>query len=136
MDSIVLSAIPYIRKGLKFLKIFRLTASIWEVKLIEFVKNILFDSLVTIGLIAICLVLIWCILELLNRIFKFTKYIIMYRVYRRNIELYDLKDKVIVSRDGTVLCTCIIDLDKQIEILEKAIQNRKEMKILREKYSK
>ena len=136
MDSIVLSAIPYIRKGLKFLKIFRLTASIWEVKLIEFVKNILFDSLVTIGLIAICLVLIWCILELLNRIFKFTKYIIMYRVYRRNIELYDLKDKVIVSRDGTVLCTCIIDLDKQIEILEKAIQNRKEMKILQEKYSK
>lgn len=136
MDSIVLSAVPYIRKGLKFLKIFRLTASIWEVKLIEFVKNILFDSLVTIGLIAICLVLIWCILELMNRIFKFTKYIIMYRVYRRNIELYDLKDKVIVSRDGTVLCTCITDLDKQIEILEKAIQNRKEMKILREKYSK
>lgn len=136
MDSIVLSAVPYIRKGLKFLKIFRLTASIWEVKLIEFVKNILFDSLVTIGLIAICLVPIWCILELMNRIFRFTKYIIMYRVYRRNIELYDLKDKVIVSRDGTVLCTCITDLDKQIEILEKAIQNRKEMKILREKYSK
>lgn len=136
MDSIVLSAVPYIRKGLKFLKIFRLTASISEVNLIEFVKNILFDSLVTIGLIAICLILIWCILELMNRIFRFTKYIIMYRVYRRNIELYDLKDKVIVSRDGTVLCTCIIDLDKQIEILEKAIQNRKEMKILQEKYSK
>ena len=136
MDSIVLGAVPYMHKGLKFLKIFRLTASIWEVKLMEFVKNILFDSLVTIGLIAICLVLIWCILELMNRIFRFTKYIIMYSVYRRNIELYDLKDKVIVSRDGTVLCTCIIDLDKQIEILEKAIQNRKEMKILQEKYSK
>lgn len=102
----------------------------------EFAKNILFDSLVTIGLIAICLVLIWCILELLNRIFKFTKYIIMYRVYKRNIKLYDLKDKVIVSRDGMVLCTCITDLDKQIEILEKAIQNRKEMKKLQEKYSK
>lgn len=102
----------------------------------EFVKNILFDSLVIIGLIAICLVLVWCILELLNRVFKFTKYIIMYRVYKRNIKLYDLKDKVIVSRDGMVLCTCITDLDKQIEILEKAIQNRKEMKKLREKYSK
>ena len=94
----------------------------------EFVKNILFDSLVTIGLIAICLVL--------NRIFKFTKYIIMYRVYKRNIKLYDLKDKVIVSRDGTVLCTCITDLDKQIEILEKAIQNRKEIKQLKEKLLK
>lgn len=102
----------------------------------EFVKNILFDTLAIIGLIAICLALIWCVLELINRIFKFTKYIIMYRTYKRNIELYDLKNKVIVSKNGSVLCTCISDLDKQIEILEKAIQNRKEMKKLREKYSK
>lgn len=102
----------------------------------EFVKNLLFDALVIICLVAICLALIWCVLNLLNRIFKFTKYIIMYRTYKRNIRLYDLKNKVIVSKNGSVLCTCISDLDKQIEILEKAIQNRKEMKKLREKYSK
>ena len=89
-----------------------------------------------IGLVAICLVLIWCVLNILNRIFKFTKYIIMYRTYKRNIELYDLKNKVIVSKNGAVLCTCISDLDNQIGILEKAIQNRKEMKKLREKCSK
>lgn len=60
----------------------------------------------------------------------------MYKTYKKNIELYDLKDKVIVSKDGTVLCTCITDLDKQIKILEKAIQNGNNMKELREKYSK
>ena len=102
----------------------------------EFVKNFLFDALVIIGLVAICLVLIWCVLNILNCIFKFTKYIIMYRTYKRNIELYDLKNKVIVSKNGAVLCACISDLDNQIEILEKAIQNRKEMKKLREKCSK
>lgn len=100
----------------------------------EILKNCMFNAFILIGLITVCLVLIWCMLELLNRIFKFTKYIIMYRVYKRNIKLYDLKDKVIVSRDGTVLCTCITDLDNQIEILEKAIQNRKEMKKLQDKY--
>ena len=104
--------------------------------MIEIIKNTLFNAFILIGLITVCLALIWCMLELLNRIFKFTKYIIMYKTYKRNVELYSLKDKVIVSKDGTVLCTCITDLDEQIKILEKAIQNRNDMKELREKYSK
>ena len=96
----------------------------------------MFNAFVLIGLIAVCSTLTWCMLELLNRIFKFTKYIIMYKTYKQNIELYDMKDKVIVSKDGTVLCTCTIDLDEQIKILEKAIQSRNDIKELREKYSK
>lgn len=102
----------------------------------EILKNCMFNAFILIGLITLCLALIWCMFEILNRIFKFTKYIIMYKTYKKNIELYDLKDKVIVSKDGTVLCTCITDLDKQIKILEKAIQNGNNMKELREKYSK
>lgn len=102
----------------------------------EILKNCMFNAFILIGLITVCLVLIWCMLELLNRIFKFTKYIIMYKTYKRNIKLYDLKDKVIVSKDGKVLSTCITDLDEQIKILEKAIQNRNDMKELRDKYSK
>ena len=104
--------------------------------MIEIIKNFLFNAFILVGLITVCLVLIWCMLELLNRIFKFTKYIIMYETYKRNIKLYDLKDKVIVSKDGKVLSTCITDLDEQIKILEKAIQNRNDVKELCDKYSK
>ena len=94
----------------------------------EFVKNILFDALVIIGLIAICLAVIWYMLELFNHIFNFAKYIVMYQIYKQNIKRYDLRNQVIVSKDGTVFSEGVNDLDEQIEILEKAIQNRKEMK--------
>ena len=104
--------------------------------MVETLKNFLFNAFILIGLITVCLALVWCMFELLNRIFKFTKYIIMYKTYKRNIELYDLKNKVIVSKDGKVLSTCITDFDEQIKILEKAIQNRNDMKKLRDKYSK
>lgn len=102
----------------------------------EIAKNILFNILVIIGLMTICLSLIWYILELLNRIFKFTKCIIMYLEYKRNIELYNFKDKLIVSKDGNVPYSCIDDLDKQVEILEKAIRNRKDIKQLKDKFSR
>ena len=104
--------------------------------MIEIIKNFLFNAFILIGLITVCLALIWWMLELLNRIFKFTKYIIMYKTYKRNVELYSLKDKVIVSKNGKVLITCITDLDEQIKILEKAIQSRNDIKELREKHSK
>ena len=97
--------------------------------MIEIIKNFLFNAFILIGLITVCLALIWC----MNRIFKFTKYIIMYKTYKRNVELYSLKDKVIVSKNGKVLITCITDLDEQIKILEKAIQSRNDIKELREK---
>ena len=60
----------------------------------------------------------------------------MYQTYKRNIKMFDLNNKVIVSKDGKVISTCITDLDEQIKILEKAIQNRNDMKKLRDKYSK
>lgn len=104
--------------------------------MIEIIKNFLFNAFVLIGLITLCLALIWCMLELLNRIFKFTKYIVMYQTYKRNIKIFDLHNKVIVSKDGKVISTCITDLDEQVKILEKAIQNRNSMKELRDKYSK
>lgn len=104
--------------------------------MIEIIKNFLFNAFILIGLITVCLALVWCMLELLNRIFKFTKYIIMYKTYKRNVYLYSLKDKVIVSKNGKVLITCITDLDEQIKILEKAIQSRNDIKELREKHSK
>lgn len=102
----------------------------------ELVKDVLFNVFIFIGMTTICLALIWCILELLNRIFKFTKYIIMYLEYKRNTELYNFKDKLIVSKDGNVPYSCIDDLDKQVEILEKAIRNRKDIKQLKDKFSK
>ena len=100
----------------------------------EVIKDALFNTLIIIGMMVICLVLIWIMLEILNHIFKATKYIIMYQVYKRDNSLYDLKDKVIITKDGSVSYTCVDDLDEQIDIMQKAIQGRKEIKRLREKY--
>lgn len=85
-------------------------------------KNILFNILVIIGLIAIILTAIWWSLELLNKMFKFTKYIIMYYEYKRKEELYDLRNKVIVAKDGEISYSCVGDIDEQIKILNKGIK--------------
>lgn len=103
----------------------------------ELIKNTLFELLVIIGLIAITLTVLWWILELLNRIFKISKYIIMYHEYKRNENLYDLKNKIVVSKDGKVSYSCCIEnLDEQEKILHKAINHTKELKALQEKYSR
>ena len=44
---------------------------------IEVIKDTLFNMLGIAGLLAIILLLIWWILEALNRLFKISKYIIM-----------------------------------------------------------
>lgn len=85
-------------------------------------KNILFNILVVIGLIAIILTAIRFSLEFLNRIFKFTKYIIMYHEYKRKEELYDLRNKIIVSKDGEISYSCVGNIDEQIKILNKGIK--------------
>ena len=85
-------------------------------------KNILFNILVVIGLITIILTAIWFSLKFLNRIFKFTKYIIMYHEYKRKEELYDLRNKIIVSKDGEISYSCVGNIDEQIEILNKGIK--------------
>ena len=101
----------------------------------EFVKNVLFDGIVILGLIAIMLFALWCIAELLNRIYRFSKYIIMYHEYKRNSDLYDLRNKVVISKSGIISYSCIGNLDEQEEILKKAISRVREEKALQEKYS-
>lgn len=103
----------------------------------ELIKNTLFDLLVIIGLTAIILTVMWWTIELLDRFLKLSKYIIMYQEYKRNKELYDLKNKIVISKDGKVSYSCCINsLDKQEDILNKAIKHTKEIKALREKYSR
>lgn len=102
----------------------------------EIFKNILFNILVIIGLIAIILTAIWWSLELLNKIFNFSKYIIMYHQYKKKEDLYDLRNKVIVSKDGEVSYSCVGDINKQIEILNKGIKYCEEMKSMNERLNK
>lgn len=103
----------------------------------ELIKNTLFDLFVIIGLMAITLTILWWVLELLNRFLKITKYIIMYHEYKRNENLYDLKNKIVVSKDGKISYSCCIDdLDEQEVILLKAIDHIKELKALQDKYSR
>lgn len=103
----------------------------------ELIKTFLFDLLVIIGLVGIILTVLWWILELLNRFFKISKYIIMYHEYKRNENLYDLKNKIVISKDGKVSYSCCVrNLDEQEGILRKAINHTKELKSLQEKYSR
>ena len=99
---------------------------------IEVVENTLFNVLGIALALAIIFWLIWWILEALNRLFKISKYIIMYHEYKRREDLYDLKNKLIVSKDGSISYSCVGDIDEQIEILDKAIEERKKIKRLRE----
>ena len=99
---------------------------------IEVVENTLFNVLGIALALAIIFWLIWWILEALNRLFKISKYIIMYHEYKRREDLYDLKNKLIVSKDGSISYSCVGDIDEQIEILDKAIKERKKIKRLRE----
>lgn len=99
---------------------------------IEVVKDILFNVIGIVGLLAIIIAFIWWILEGLNRLFKISKYIIMYHEYKRREDLYDLKNKLIVSKDGSISYSCVGDIEEQIDILNKAIVERKKIKRLRE----
>lgn len=100
------------------------------------IKDLLFHTLILIGMVALIVTVFWWFLVVLNRIFKFSKYIIMYHQYKRNEELYNIKDKLIVSKDGRISYSCISGLDEQIKILNKAIGKIEETKRLREKYWK
>lgn len=100
------------------------------------IKDLLFHTLIIIGMLALIATVFWWLLEVLNKIFKFRKYIIMYHQYKQNEELYNVKDKLIASKDGRISYSCISDLDEQIKILNKAIGKIEETKRLREKYGK
>ena len=102
----------------------------------EAFKNILFNVLIVVGLIAIILTAIWWLLELLNKIFNFSKYINMYHQYKKKEDLYDLRNKVIVAKDGEISYSCVGDIDEQIVILNKGIEYAMKMKDMRERFSK
>lgn len=102
----------------------------------DIIKDFLFNTLIVIGLIAIIIVFLYLICVLLNRIFHFYKYLIMYQEYKKNKSLYDLKDKVIVQKDGNISYSCVGDLQEQIDILNRGIEHLMKIKKLREKYSK
>lgn len=50
-------------------------------------KDLLFAIFGYVGVVAIILGLIWFILELLNKIFKFSKYMVLYRKYKRERDI-------------------------------------------------
>lgn len=86
------------------------------------IKDLLFHTLIIIGMVALIVTVFWWLLEIFNRFSKFTKMLIIYHQYKRHEELYNVKDKLIVSKDGHISYSCISGLDKQIEILNKAIK--------------
>lgn len=101
----------------------------------DIIKDFLFDVLTVIGLIAIIISVIYIANILLNRIFHFYKCLIMYHQYKKEKGLYELKDKVIVQKDGNISYSCVGDLEEQIDILNKGIQHLEKIKKLRERYS-
>lgn len=104
--------------------------------MMDIIKDLLFHTLVIIGMLAFIATVFWWFLSVLNRIFKFSKYIIMYHQYKRNEELYNIKDKLIVAKDGRISYSCVSDLDEQIKVLNKAVERIETTKDLREKYMK
>ena len=103
---------------------------------IEIVKDILFDFFGILGVILIILLMIWAIICLFNRIFKFSKYIIMYFEYKRKSELYNLKDKLILCKNGDISYSCVSDLKERKKILRNAIQKTEQTEELHKKYMK
>lgn len=102
-------------------------------RVMDVIKNFLFDILIIIGLIAMIVALMWLALKLLNRVFNFSELIIRYYKYKRNDELYDIRNKVIVAKDGKISYSCVGDIDEQIEILNKGIEYAMKIKDIRER---
>ena len=46
----------------------------------------------------------------------------MYHQYKKKEDLYDLRNKVIVAKDGEISYSCVGDIDEEIEILNKGIK--------------
>jgi DNA polymerase I-like protein with 3'-5' exonuclease and polymerase domains len=100
------------------------------------IKDILFEAIGYVGVTLIILGLIWAVLELINKLFHIVKYIIMYRQYSKDEELYKNKNNLIITKYGNILYSCsTTSLEDEIEILVKALDNCKHKKELRDKYS-
>lgn len=104
--------------------------------MINTIEEFLNHTFVICGAVTLIATVFWWFLVVLNRIFKITRYIIMYKNYKRNKELYNLKNKLVVSKDGHISYSCISDLDEKIKILNKAIKECEERKELWKKRGK
>ena len=99
------------------------------------IKDMLFAVFGYVSVIALILILLWVALEFLNRIFKFTKYIIMYHQYKRDRELYSNKNNIIISQDGNIRYSCHNkSIDELITTLNKSISKLEAKKKLQEKF--
>lgn len=87
-----------------------------------------------IGVILIAALMIWECINLLNRIFKFSKYILLYFRYKKYDEMYNPEGKVMVDKDGEILT--LLSPEEVETALKNAINKIKREKALREKYGK
>lgn len=88
-----------------------------------------------IGFIILTALMILTCLNLLNKIFRITRYILMYEQYKKNEDLYELRNKAVIDTDGNISFTLLSP--EEIETaLENAINNLKRGKVLREKHGK
>lgn len=94
-------------------------------------KDILFMIFEYLGVIFVILLLLLLITYLLNKITRATKYIIMYHEYKKNKELYNIRNNLIISKNGKIAYSCTGDFDEQIEILNKAISHIEYLKKLK-----
>ncbi|WP_312107701.1 hypothetical protein [Lachnoclostridium sp.] len=97
-------------------------------------KELLFALFGYIGVIAVILGLIVLVLNLANKIFGIVKYIIMYRQYCKNKDLYDIKDNVIIGKDGRVRYSCFGTIDEKIDVLNKALNHLEDLRNFQEEH--
>lgn len=94
------------------------------------IQDVLSDTLIIFGLVLLIAVIFYVFLYVLSKIERCAKYIIMYQTYKKDKTLYDLKDKLILDKNGSISQTCITDIDEQIRIMEKGIANCKDLQKL------
>lgn len=97
-------------------------------------KNIMFNLFGYVGFIFLIVILIFLIIELLNKLLKSGKYIIMYYEFKKNEELYDIRNNVVVHKNGSVRYSCVGTLEEKIEILNKAIKQLESLKELKDEF--
>lgn len=99
----------------------------------ESLKNTLANIFLWVGFICMIIVVLCitviAILCLINKITGASKVAVLYQTCKGNKEIYDLRDKVVVSKNGYILYNRF-DLDEQCIILKKGlkyIQNVKDL---------
>lgn len=98
-------------------------------------KNILFMLFGYIGMIIIVLSLFLGMCYLANKAFNIVKYIIMYRQYSKNKDLYDIRNNVIIGKDGNIQYSCAGSVEEEIEIVKKGLKHLESIKKMQDDIS-